>query len=145
MSNQLLTGLVMGEMLSGGDRSAEIDANTRAYTARSQADTAIELLKREREEHEQTHEARQGWRQYAARLRTNLEARKMSEATLLEALKKESVNHPLATEEGFKEHFQAELAKQYGVVEMDADHQAFDAREEATMLKQRTEGRGAVE
>ncbi|GAB1235000.1 hypothetical protein [Ferrigenium sp. UT5] len=151
MSNQLLTGLVMGKLLGGGDKTAEIAAEGEAQRARADAayshNTALAIvgaLNRVEGALKEEREAKQGWRQYAARLRTNLEARKMSEAALLEALKQENVKNPLATEEGFKEHFQAELAKQYGVG-LDADPQTFDAREEATMLKQRTEGRGAVE
>lgn len=40
----------------------------------------------------------------------NLNARKMSEAALLEALKQENVKNPLATADGFEAQYKAEFA-----------------------------------
>lgn len=93
---------------------------------------------------------RDDWRVYAARLRVNLEARKMSEQALLTALKEQNVNHPLATEAGFEAKFQEMLAEQYGEVDASGDDDTtFPDREAARMRASadaatKDEGRKAV-
>ena len=140
----ILAGLAIASLIDDGskaraEREAE-DANHRANLAQIAADgaqnTAVVLATGLAGLVEQ----RQGWRQYAARLRTHLEAHKMSESALMEALRQQNSNHPLATEEGFRAHFQQMLAQQYG--ELD---EPFDKREEDRMWTQRKEGRSAVE
>ncbi|GAB1233278.1 hypothetical protein UT4_17450 [Ferrigenium sp. UT4] len=150
MSNQLLTGLVMGKLLGGGDKTAEIAAEGRATRAAMDADMArssaanshntalaiVGVLNKERKENG-------NWRRYANRLRANLNARKMSEATLLEALKQENINHPLATTPGFEAHFKAELEKQYGNIDAVED-QAIDEFNRST-AKEGAAGRAEIE
>jgi hypothetical protein len=67
----------------------------------------------------------------------------MSEATLLEELKKASINHPLATEAGFEEVFKKNIGEQYAELAGDGIN-TFDATEAKRLKKSVEEGRGAV-
>jgi len=123
-----LMGAVVGKNFSDTleiltDKSGE---RIRAQAAQDEAQAASESKKSE-QGHEvmmamaiavkQARDETQGWRGYAGRLRMHINAHKMSENALLDALKAENINHPLATEEGFKEHFRVELAKQYADID----------------------------
>jgi hypothetical protein len=114
--------------VSSANRSASL-ASTGEAIAIDQRNVAEERVK--------------NWRSYAGRLRVNLEARKMSEATLLEELKKANINHPLATESGFEEMFKKNLAEQYAELAGDGIN-TFDATEAERQKKSVEEGRGAV-
>ncbi|GAB1233641.1 hypothetical protein [Ferrigenium sp. UT5] len=119
--NEFVKGMVLGNLLVP-DQTAQIEADSRAEIAGMQADRAIAIAERKHQELVQAHEARQCWHLYASRLRVNLEARKISEAALLEALMREGINHPLATAEGFEAHFKAELDKQYRIAAQAEEH-----------------------
>ncbi len=124
--NDVLAGYLTGGLLAP-DRSAEIHAKTDATVARTDAAIAEDraetagkanimlavAVHNARQEAAVAVEEKNNWRKYANRLNAHLTARKMSESDLLDALKEQNINHPLATKEGFEEQFKKHLAAQY--------------------------------
>jgi hypothetical protein len=137
----VLGSFFAGRVMAGEvkDKSGEIAAEGRADIANIKADSAHNTSMALVVALNQSEDESDNWRQYAARLRVNLDARKMSEATLLAELKKANVEHPLATEEGFAEIFKKNLDEQYA-----ADDEAFNKRIYDEQQKSVTIGRDAV-
>jgi hypothetical protein len=138
----IFTSFLVGRAMAGGDgvdKSAENSARNDAKIAQNEAavsqDTSLALAIAVR----QARNEAQNWRQYAARLRTHLEARKVCEAKLLEELRVANINHPLATEAGFSEILEHALATQYA-----SPDDVFDALEAERMRRSVEEGRMAV-
>jgi len=86
MSN-MLRGAVIGHMLGSDGGRAERDA----AVATERANAAGKIAKYKIDAAD--------WRSRAAVLQVNVQARKMSEDALLQALQKENANHPLASRE----------------------------------------------
>ena len=86
MSN-MLRGAVIGHML--GSDGGRAERNAAVATERANAAGKIAKYKIDAAD----------WRNRATRLQANLNARKMSEDVLLQALQKENANHPLASRE----------------------------------------------
>jgi hypothetical protein len=135
MSNKALTGFFLGQMAAGGLPPVEMDTGAARNAAMAAAAGGYVAAQIAREE-------TQGWRQYAARLRVNLDGRKLSEATLLAELKKANINHPLATEEGFAEIFKKNLIEQYGI--LDGDDVKYGAMLDEEQKQSAVGGRDAV-
>ena len=113
MSNDGMSGLTLGAAIFGPDADR---ARARGDALQADIGTSVKFgLQNIVHDHEvQTLRAEKAsWRNYAASMKANLDARKMSEHHLLEALKAENINHPLGKKEGFEAHFDHLLAEQY--------------------------------
>lgn len=128
MSNKALVSFFLGQVAAGGNPPAE-----RSNVAADNASMAMRVGYQIDID---------GWRQYAGRLRANLDARKYSEATLLAELKKANIDHPLAKEEAFTEIFKKNLAERYSVAEQ--DDEKYGARLNEEQQKSVAIGREAV-
>jgi hypothetical protein len=143
MSKSILGAFFVGRAMAGdaqtqskvGKIEAEGRADIAQINAKSSQNTALALAVAIKQSREEVGD----WRQYAARLRVNLDGRKLSEATLLAELKKANINHPLATEEGFAEIFKKNLADQYEI-----DDVKFSERLDEEQGRSVVEGRDAV-
>lgn len=89
--SDMLRGAMIGHML--GSDGGLADRNLAASTERAKAAKVIAKHKIEAAD----------WRSRATILAANVQARKMSEDALLQALQKENANHPLASREAFEE------------------------------------------
>lgn len=139
-----LKGWMIGQAITGGMSPAGGSVDNRNYAGEEMLldqfiearDRAVELAGQVAELTDQV----ENWRIYASRLRANLDARKASESTLLEDLKRENINHPLATREGFEAMFQEMLCNQFALPD-----EPFNARINQEMADSVEFGRRAVD
>ena len=129
-----LTAFFVGRAMAGPDNSGELAALSEAKGMRVVLNEAIDRLNESKKNSVE-------WRQYAARLRVNLDARKLSESTLLLELKKANIEHPLATEEAYAALFNKNLEEQYAKA---TEQDAFEKNLHDEHEKSVTVGRSAV-
>ena len=133
-----LTAFFVGQAMAGPDDSGELAALSEARGTREVLKVAIDKLN-------ESKKYGVDWRQYASRLRINLDARKLSEATLLLELKKANIEHPLATEEAYAALFNKNLEDQYAKATDNAAEEAAHIKNiDGECEKSATVGRSAV-
>lgn len=99
--NEFVNGVMIGHMAGGGLAQKVVYVRDHAQVASLQ-----KQLQEAEAEGDEIFE-------YARNLRAHLNARKMSENDLLDALRKENAGHPLANDAAFEAIFQTHLAEQY--------------------------------
>lgn len=127
----ILAAAAFGKAMAGDNSAGIADERARSEVSTAERTASIATTEREIERMGRVSAEAEGrnWRIYANRLNNHLAARKMSEATLLEELKKANISHPLATAEGFEELFDKALAEQYGADEIARDRGEMIASE----------------
>ena len=109
--SDMLRGAVIGHML--GSDGGRAERNAAVATERANAAGKIAKYKIDAAD----------WRSRATILAANVQARKMSEDALLQALQEENANHPLASREAFEELFRKGLSEED--VKRKANYEAY--------------------